>query len=262
MSSFIIITIISAIGVRHLSLLKEAESFLSSLDDTKHVFDWHKVLDSVSPSIPLFAGSIVLSYVGVKKNITEMVAAITKRIKQKQIQVGILCYKRSFQATVGTKGWVIEKLMRNNALCFYDDSLDHLYSSFQVGARTFLVRSGGLSHAEIAKTSVDFSTELIHVPSLIHYLRGKEPGAKRTSLIHRLLYSNAPLLARGFYVTLSGPCGNELQNSSGETINVLDSDDGVNYIVYQNDGEILFHRSYNSRKDFQDKAKELIKYSF
>lgn len=261
MSSFIIITIISAIGVRHLSLLEEAESFLSSVD-TRHVFDWHKVLDSMSLSIPLFAGSIVLSYVGVKRNIAEMVAALTERIKQKQIQVAILCYKRSWkEATVGTKAWVIEKLMRNNALCFYDDSLDHLYSAFQVGARTFLVRSGGLSNAEIAKTSVDFSTELIHVPSLIHYLRGKEPGAKKkTSLIHRFLYSNASLLARGFYVTLCGPCGNELQNSCGETINVLDSADDINYIVYENGGEILFHRSYKSRKDFQDKAKELIKY--
>jgi len=259
MSSFIIITIISAIGgVRHLSLLEEAEIFLSSVDTT-HVFDWHKVLDSISPSIPLPADSIVLSYVGVKRNIAPMVAALTERIKQKQIQVAILCYKRSWKATVGTKAWVIEKLVRKYALSFYDDSLDHLYSAFQVGARTFLVRSGGLSDAEIAKTSVDFSTELIHVPSLIHHLRGQEAGAKKTSLIHRLLYSNAPLLARGFYVTLCGPCGNELQNSCGETINVLDSADDINYIVYENGGEILFHRSY-SRKDFQDKAKELIKY--
>ena len=261
MSSFIIITIISVIGVRHLSLL-EAEIFLSSLDDTKYVFDWHKVLDSMSPSIPLPADSIVLSYVGVKRNIAPMVAALTERIKQKQIQVAILCYKREFKATVGTKAWVIEKLLRNDALCFYDDSLDHLYSAFQVGARTFLVRSGGLSDAEIAKTSVDFSKELIHVPSLIHHFRGQEAGAKKTSLIHRLLYSNAALLARGFYVTLCGPCGNELQNSCGETINVLDSADDINYIVYENAGEILFHRSYKSRKEFQEKAKELIKYSF
>lgn len=260
MSSLITITIISAEGVRHVSL-EEAESFLSSLDTT-HVFDWHKVLDSISPSIPLPAGSIVLSYVGVKRNIAPMVTALTERIKQKQIQVAILCYKRSWkEATVGTKAWVIEKLVRNYALSFYDDALDHLYSAFQVGARTFLVRSGGLSDAEIAKTSVDFSTELIHVPSLIHHLRGEEPGAKKTSLIHRLLYCNSALLARGFYVTLCGPCGNELQNSCGETINVLDSDDDINYIVYEKSGgEILFHRSYNSRKEFQEKAKELIKY--
>lgn len=256
--SLIIITIISAIGVRHLSLLEEAESFLSSIE-TRHAFDWHKVLDRISPSIRLPADSIVLSYVGVKRNIAPMVAALTERIKQKQIQVAILCYKRSWkEATVGTKAWVIEKLLRN-ALCFYDDSLDHLYSAYQIGARTFLVRSGGLSNAEIAKTSVDFSRELIHLPSLIHHLRGQEPGAKKSSLIHRFLYSNAPLLARGFYVTLCGPCGNELQNSCGETINVLDSADDINYIVYENGGEILFHRSY-SRKDFQDKAKELIKY--
>ena len=63
------------------------------------------------------------------------------------------------------------------------------------------------------------------------------------SRIHRLLYSNAALLARAFEVTLSGPCGNQLKNSSGETINVLhsDDDDRMSSIVLEKDKRIVLY---------------------
>ena len=251
------ITIIDANGVRE-------QSFVPSIKAT-HVFDYHKVLDSIVPSIRLPADSICLSFVGENRDIAPMIADISVRIKQKQIKLVILVYKRSYlPETIGTKAWVISELLkRNSTMSFYDDAIDHLFSAYELSKgslRTFLVRSGGLSKDEIDKTSPEFSKAVNHIPSLIYFLRGGERGAKMMarSRIHRLLYSNASLLARAFEVTLSGPCGNQLKNSSGETINVLHSEDQMSSIVLEKDNRILFHRYYMDRMAYQETAKALV----
>lgn len=259
------ITIIDANGVTVMSR-EEAEEYLFTIE-ADHVFDYHKVLDGILPSIRLLVASICIciSYVGENRDTAAIVADLNERIKQKQIKLAILVYKRSYVAeTIGTKAWVISRLMRRDlSLSFYDDALDHLFSAYELSKgslRTFLVRSGGLSNDEIAKTSVDFSNSLTHIPSLIHFLRGGERGAKMMarSRIHRLLYSNPSLLARAFEVTLSGPCGNQLKNSSGETINVLHSENQMSSIVLEKDNRILFHRYYTDRMAYQETAKALL----
>jgi len=253
------ITMVSVDGRRQLPV-KEAKPILRSID-ARNVYDYHKVINTLSPNVPL-SDAICISYIGKNRDTRPLIADLTKRIIQKQIKLAILVYRRSFQAeTIGTKAWVISNLLQADA--FYDDAPDHLFSSFTLcgdSLRIFLVRSGGLSEKEVAKTSAEFSAKLTHVPSLIHHVRGDEPGARKTTMIHRLLYSNAALMARAFVVTLTGPSGNQLQNSYGETINVLHSDEGMSYIVYEKSERILFHRYYQNRKDFQDTAKDLIKY--
>lgn len=258
------ITVIDANGVTAMSL--EAEKYLSTVNAT-HIFDYHKVLDSIVPSIRLPPESICLSYVGENRDTAPMRADISVRIKQKQIKLAILVYKRSYLSeTIGTKAWVISELLkRNSTMSFYDDAIDHLFSAYELSKgslRTFLVRSGGLSKDEIDKTSQEFSRAVTHIPLLIYFLRGGERGAKMMarSRIHRLLYSNASLLARAFEVTLSGPCGNQLKNSSGETINVLhsDSEDQISSIVLEKDNRILFHRYYTDRMAYQETAKALV----
>lgn len=258
------ITIIDANGTTAMSLEK-AEKYLSTVEAINHIFDYHKVLDTLVPFIRLSAGSMCLSYVGENRDTASMIAELSERIKQKQIKLAILVYKRSYEAQLGTKAWVISQLLRRGVrMCFYDDCVDHLFSGFMVSGtllRTFLVRSGGLSEHEMKKTSPEFSSALTHIPSLIQFLRGGERGAKMMarSRIHRLLYSNASLLARAFEVTLSGPCGNQLKNSSGETINVLHSeDDQMSSIVFEKDNRILFHRYYTDRTAYQETAKALV----
>ena len=250
------IIVVDANGVRK-------ESFVPNIK-ASHVFDYHKVLDTVVPSIRLPADSICLSYVGENRNTAPMIADLSERIKQQQIKLAILVYRRSYVAEIGTKAWVISQLTRKDlSLSFYDDAIDHLFSTYQNtkgSVRTFLVRSGGLSKEEIAKTSVAFSRALIHLPSLIKFLRGDERGAKNRSRIHRLLYLNAVLLARGFKVTLSGPCGNQLKSSAGETIDVLHSDDQMSSIVVEKNDFIVFHRYYSNRKEYQETAKALLDY--
>jgi hypothetical protein len=256
------ITIVNAKGVMMMSF-EEAKKYLSTIDGILHIVDNHKVLDTLLSTTVLLAGSMCLSYA--KKDTSPMIADLSERIKQKQIKLAIVVHKRSYiPETIGTKAWVIYELMRRNvSLSFYDDAIDHLFSAYELSKgslRTFLVRSGGLSKEEIAKTSVEFSKALTHLPSLIQFLRGGERGAKMMarSRIHRLLYSNASLLARSFEVTLSGPCGNQLKNSSGETINVLHSDDQMSSIVYEIDNRILFHRYYSDRKEYQETTKALV----
>lgn len=250
------ITCIDANGVRK-------QSFVPSIKAT-HVFDYHKVLDSIVPSIRLPPESICLSYVGENRDTAPMIAELSERIKQKQIKLAILVYKRSFEAQRGTKAWVISELLKRNlSMSFYDDAIDHLFSAYELSKgslRTFLVRSGGLSKDEIDKTSQEFSKAVNHIPSIIYFLRGGERGAKMMarSRIHRLLYSNAALLARAFEVTLSGPCGNQLKNSSGETINVLHSEDQMSSIVLEKDNRILFQRYYTDRMAYQETAKALV----
>ena len=257
------ITCIDANGVAAMSL-EEAEKYLSTVN-ANHIFDYHKVLDGIVPSIRLPPESICLSYLGENRDTAPMIADISVRIKQKQIKLAILVYKRSYlPETIGTKAWVISELLKRNlSMSFYDDAIDHLFSAYELSKgslRTFLVRSGGLSKDEIDKTSQEFSKAVNHIPSIIYFLRGGERGAKMMarSRIHRLLYSNAALLARAFEVTLSGPCGNQLKNSSGETINVLHSEDQMSSIVLEKDNRILFQRYYTDRMAYQETAKALV----
>lgn len=259
------ITFIDANGVKQLMSSTTILTTILTAILITHVFDYHKVLDTLVPSIRLPVDSMCLSFVGENRDTAPMIADLSERIKQKQIKLAILVYKRSYlPETIGTKAWVISELMKRNlTMSFYDDAIDHLFSAYELSKgslRTFLVRSGGLSTDEFAKTSVEFSRALTHIPSLIQFLRGGERGRKMMarSRIHRLLYSNASLLARAFEVTLSGPCGNQLKNSSGETINVLHSDDQMSSIVYEIDNHILFHRYYTGRLAYQETAKALV----
>ena len=257
------ITIVDASGVTEMSL-EEAEKYFSTVE-AAHIYDYNKVLNTISPDICLPSESICLSYVGKTRDIVPMIADLRGRIMKKQVKIAILVYKRSyFPETVGTKAWVIGQLMkRNHLMSFYDDALDHLFSAYELSKgrslRTFLVRSGGLSKDEIEKTSVEFSMALNHLPSLIQFLRGGERGATNRSRIHRLLYSNAALLARAFKVTLCGPCGNQLKNSSGVTINVVHSDDDrMSSIVLEKGNRIVFHRYYSDSTEYQQAAKALV----
>lgn len=239
----------------------EAEHWLPSVEAT-HVYDYHRVLDTISPFIRL-RNAICLSYVGVNRDNEVFLADLLDRIRKGQIKLAILVYKRSFKPIAGTKAWVIARLKA--PVSFYDDALDHLFSAHRSRAAslgTFLVRSGGLSKEEMTKTGPEFCKHLTHVPSLIQHLRGGERGATKKTRIHRLLYSNAALLARGFRVTLSGPCGNQLQDPSGATINVLDSDEGMNSIVYEISDCILFQEFYKNGSEFQETVKHLLAMHF
>lgn len=260
------ITILDASGVTEMSL-EEAEEYFSTVE-AAHIYDYNKVLNTLSPDIRLPSESICLSYVGKNRDTVPMIADLRGRIMKKQVKIAILVYKRAYlPETVGTKAWVIGQLMKRNHLTmsFYDDALDHLFSAYELSKgrslRTFLVRSGGLSKEEIEKTSVEFSKAVTHLPSLVQFLRAGERGATmmNRSRIHRLLYSNAALLARAFEVTLSGPCGNQLKNSSGETINVVHSDDDrMSSIVLEKANRILFHRYYSDSTEYQQAAKALV----
>ena len=193
------ITILDASGVTAMSL-EEAEKYFSTVE-AAHIYDYNKVLNTISPDICLPSESICLSYVGKNRDTVPMIADLRGRIMKKQVKIAILVYKRAYlPETVGTKAWVIGQLMKRNHLTmsFYDDALDHLFSAYELSKgrslRTFLVRSCGLSKEEIEKTSVEFARAVTHLPSLVHFLRAGERGATNRSRIHRLLYSNAALL--------------------------------------------------------------------
>ena len=103
------------------------------LDISRVLFlDFHGVSDlyDLSEKIPSSIPICIISYIGGNpKTIQDTTNVIKERIKNNEILLGFIVYNKSNYPTIGTKGWLISKIMNYNKdmhLYFIDDGIKNI----------------------------------------------------------------------------------------------------------------------------------------
>ena len=103
------------------------------LDISKVLFlDFHGVSDlyDLSEKIPSSIPICIISYIGGNpKTIQDTTNVIKERLKNNEILLGFIVYNKSNYPKIGTKGWLISKIMNYNKdmhLYFIDDGIKNI----------------------------------------------------------------------------------------------------------------------------------------